>query len=119
MKSTSEQTTKLPTLREALGGALYSHRFVATRAVSENLTVDQIHEYIDRHLESDWSEIEFDEDRKLNEAAIRASVSEGIRPRVMSVYRSPRMAHLTHETRVWVITDPEWQTTTVLFPSDY
>lgn len=60
---------------------------------------------LNRHVQGDWGKMD-EEDSAQNEAAIP------YRDRIMSSY------DVGDET-VWVITDPDWQTTTILLPEDY
>lgn len=59
-----------------------------------------------RHSNGDWGELS-DDDRQLNEDALLH------KDRVMSVYET-KMG-----VTVWIITDPDWEITTALLPSDY
>jgi hypothetical protein len=55
----------------------------------------------------DWGEID-DHDKNVNEQALLN------RGRIMGAYDIG-----PDNTRVWIITDPDWHTTTLLLPSEY
>ena len=60
---------------------------------------------LNRHFAGDWGTLD-EHDAQMNEEALVTQ------DRVMSVY-------LVGEQKVWVITDPGWETTTILLPEDY
>lgn len=63
-----------------------------------------------RHLQGDWGDLEYEEDRKANDAALKEGDF-----RIMSAYNygdDPK------ET-IWIITEWDHSATTVLFPSEY
>lgn len=60
-----------------------------------------------RHLAGDWGEELCNEDRRLNEAAVRDG------SRILSAYRTTRGA------RLWVITEADRSVTTVLLAEEY
>jgi hypothetical protein len=61
-----------------------------------------------RHARGDWGDID-PEDRGVNEAALAQGA------RIMSVYK---LADDSDE-RIWIITEADRSSTTVLLPSDY
>ena len=63
-------------------------------------------EFISRHVVGDWGELD-DEDRRENEL----SVKEGFR--ILSAY------HLKDGTKIWIITEADRSSTTILLPEDY
>lgn len=63
------------------------------------------HELLRRHQCGDWGELP-PEDLALNKQALKD------RSRLMSVY-------MVGDTKIWVITDADWATTTLLLPSEY
>ncbi|MBN9519772.1 hypothetical protein J0H58_14820 [bacterium] len=62
--------------------------------------------FLARHQGGDYGEVS-DEDRKLNEAAVRAG------ERVLSAYR------LRDGTAVWVLTEADRSSTTIMLSSEY
>lgn len=60
---------------------------------------------LSRHQCGDWGELD-DSDKQLNQRALRD------RSRLMSAYT-------VSGTKVWVITDADWEVTTLLLPSEY
>jgi hypothetical protein len=63
-------------------------------------------DFLHRHQHGDWGELE-DEDRKENEISLR----EGFR--ILSAY------HLNDKTKIWLITEADRSSTTVLLPEEY
>jgi hypothetical protein len=82
-----------------------------TRGVADKVTEDEefakytLH-CLRRHMDSDWGDLD-PEDRKENEF----SVEHGFR--VLSSYEHPT------QPKLWVITEADRSTTTILFPSEY
>jgi hypothetical protein len=62
--------------------------------------------YLTRHANGDWGEID-EHDRKANEYAL----DHGLR--VMSVYT------LSSGERIWVVTEADRSSTTILLPEEY
>ena len=62
--------------------------------------------FLARHVVGDWGDLDED-DRAENELSIR----EGFR--LLSAY------HLRDGTRIWIITEADRSSTTVLLPSEY
>ncbi len=91
-----------PSPRFALG------QTVATRGALEAMTAagENPSRCISRHVSGDWGDI-CDEDRQLNDQA----VVEGAR--ILSAYT------LRNGIRIWVITDADRSSTTVLLPAEY
>ena len=63
-------------------------------------------EFYERHSLGDWSEL-CDEDRESNEQALKDG------DRIFSVY------YLKDKTKIWVITEADRSTTTILLPEEY
>ncbi len=63
-------------------------------------------EFLLRHLHEDWGEVDA-EDWKANDAALHDGT------RLLSAYR------LANGTRIWIITEGDWPTTTLLLPDEY
>jgi hypothetical protein len=63
-------------------------------------------EFIARHWTGDWGDLE-EEDKEENEFSV------GRELRILSAY------HLSDGTRVWVITEADRSTTTLLLPKEY
>lgn len=64
---------------------------------------------VGRHLDCDWGDIS-EEDKQLNDAAIKDGT------RIFSVYK--RMVH-NEEEIIWIITEADRSTTTILFSDEY
>ena len=88
-------------------------RVLATRGIAEKLTDlglglhGSLDTYLARHATGDWGELD-DEDQATNDWAV---VFGG--ERLLSEYR------LVDRTRIWVITEADRSTTTVLLPEEY
>lgn len=78
----------------------------AMRAVAESSTA--VREILARHLACDWGDALGDEDRQANEEAL---VTGG---RLLSAYYLPGSGQV-----VWVITDEDRATTTIMLPEEY
>ena len=78
---------------------------VITPTALEKLNSDDILNALNRHIVSDWGELD-DEDRQTNDAALQAG------DRLLSAYRSG-------DTKFWIITESTREVTTVLLPEDY
>lgn len=81
---------------------------VSTPAAIEALEEANAHgiQYLQRHVTGDWGDLE-PEDVKENEL----SVKQGFR--ILSVYVLPT------GVRIWIITEADRSSTTILLPSDY
>ena len=66
---------------------------------------------VKRHVSGDWGDVD-DEDRATNEAG---KDTGGM---LMSVWPIPEPFR-DGERKLWIITDPGHEVTTILFPSDY
>jgi hypothetical protein len=62
--------------------------------------------FLSRHVNGDWGELDND-DRKANEYALRHGL------RVLSVYR------LSTGVEIWLLTESDRSSTTILLPSEY
>ena len=90
-------------------------KIVVTAGVSNRCMNDSdFHKFVisscARHLQGDWGDLEYEEDRKANDAAVKEGDF-----RIMSAYNygdDPK------ET-IWIITEGDHSATTVLFPSEY
>lgn len=96
---------------ESMGGSSAKPKFalgqlVATPAVLEVVTSEDIMLALSRHLYGDWGDLD-PEDSAENER----SLAEGFR--LLSSYRS------ANGTKFWIITEHDRSVTTVLLPSDY
>ena len=79
---------------------------VATQGIlALDLALDTITHLLRRHQTGDWGEIN-DEDRRENEL----SVKQGFR--IMSVYT-------VNDTKIWIITEADRSSTTILLPCKY
>jgi hypothetical protein len=81
-------------------------KLCVTPAAALVLTPHELLVAVARHAVGDWGELE-KADRQENEQAL------GNRGRLVSVYEAG------NGTRFYVITDPGWETTTILLPEDY
>ena len=81
---------------------------VATQGALEALTkVGEIPQpYLRRHAGGDWGDIDED-DKRLNDLAAKCD------ERILSAYT------LTDGTRIWIITEADRSTTTLLLPEEY
>lgn len=64
------------------------------------------YEFLQRHASGDWGEL-CDEDKRENELSVR----EGFR--ILSAYRTRK------DVRLWVITEADRSSTTILLPEEY
>ena len=81
-------------------------RVVATQGViALDLSLDTITTLLRRHQTGDWGEIG-DDDRRENELSIKQQF------RLMSVYS-------VNDTKVWIITEADRSSTTILLPCEY
>ena len=78
----------------------------STPGVRELLTGGDVTRLLNRHSRRDWGEC-YPVDRKSNEHALARG------GRVFSTYRMPR------DAKVWVITEADRSSTTVLLPNEY
>ena len=76
----------------------------ALKAIEEAGT--SFFEYIRRHLNGDWGDI-CKEDAKENEFSLKNDL------RLMSIYT------LSNGVKIWIITEADRSTTTILLPEDY
>jgi hypothetical protein len=93
----------------------YGRRFslgtiVLTRGVNDLMAVDAsfskfVLRSLCRHANSDWGELS-DEDKKENEFSLNKQL------RLFSAYKQ-------NDWKIWIITEADRSTTTVLFPSEY
>jgi hypothetical protein len=65
-----------------------------------------------RHVSGDWGNI-CDDDKELNDHAI----DDG--DRIMSAYTIEDAATRTEKTKVWIITEADRSSTTILLPEEY
>lgn len=83
-------------------------RVVATPAALELIAASgqSPAEFLDRHSTCDWGDVD-EEDRQLNDAAL----NEGAR--LLSVYKTKQ------GQKVWIITEADRSSTTLLLPEEY
>lgn len=67
---------------------------------------EDLNSYISRHEHGDWGEVD-DHDRRANEYALKHDL------RVLSAYT------LSSGVRIWLITEADRSTTTILLPEEY
>jgi hypothetical protein len=63
-------------------------------------------EFLDRHVQGDWGELD-EEDRRENERSLNDNC------RLLSAYR------LRDGTKIWIITEADRSSTTILLPEEY
>ena len=78
---------------------------VATKNCANTVFLADIQECLNRHQSGDWGDTE---DAEMNEEALNPKYPD----RIMSVYKFP-------EYTIWVITEWDRSSTTVLLPEDY
>lgn len=81
-------------------------RILITSAVEESIDRPDIDKALGRHAQGDWGDLNVADCRQ-NELALR----EG--GRLFSTYTD------RHDTRFYIITEPDHSATTVLLPNDY
>lgn len=96
-----------------MGKLFNSGVFVATRAVFDRIDRDPVfesfvHMALKMHLQGNWGDI-CDEDWDTNQEALKNG------GRLFSAYWMDD----SHTEKIWIITESDRSTTTVLFPSDY
>ncbi len=81
---------------------------VMTPGVQEVLasTGEGVTSFLNRHLSGDWGDVDPD-DRQANNDALLYN------ERLLSVY------HLVDQTTIWIITEADRSSTTILLPSEY
>ena len=88
--------------------SFYLGRVFSTPGAMEALAESNQHplEFLQRHTRGDWGEV-CDEDKSENELSIR----EGFR--ILSAYRTAK------DVRLWIITEADRSSTTILLPEEY
>jgi len=92
-------------------------RFVTTRAVFDEMAKGLpfrkfVAGSVARHLAGDWGDLPA-ADKKMNEAALKGG------SRLLSAYIYKDEKGENPRLKVWVVTEADRSSTTVLFPSDY
>jgi hypothetical protein len=83
------------------------HLFATPGVIQAVVTAgDDVFPYLARHARGDWGEVN-EEDRLLNDRALVSGT------RLLSAYR------LRDGTKVWIITEADRASTTVLLPGEY
>ena len=89
---------------------------VVTSGVDAFLDDSKITECLRRHFSGDFGEL-CAEDLQANQDTVRLGLeSREERSMVLSSYS---VADVDGHDKVWVVTDPGWDVTTVLFPEEY
>ena len=72
---------------------------------------------LNRFFNGDWGEMDSDEDRKMNDDALKAWKDNDERNfnRILAVYKT----EMIDEGKIWIIEEYDRSVITVLFPSDY
>lgn len=72
---------------------------------------DWIADCLYRHLSGDWGDL-CDEDREMNDESVRMENEGEMSWRLMSSYSMD-------DTKIWIITEADRSSTTILLPSEY
>ena len=72
---------------------------------------DWIADCLDRHLNGDWGDL-YDEDKAMNDESVRMENEEEMGWRLMSSYS-------IDDIKIWIITEADRSSTTILLPSEY
>ncbi len=80
---------------------------IDARAYEDSMFMDEVARCLDRHRAGDFSDMEHPEDVEANKAAIESGES-----RIFSTFN-------TTKGKIWIITEWDRSSTTVLFPEDY
>lgn len=72
---------------------------------------DWIADCLDRHLNGDWGDL-CDEDKAMNDESVRMENEEEMGWRLMSSYS-------IDDIKIWIITEADRSSTTILLPSEY
>ena len=85
---------------------------VMTKAISDAINESavfslEVNKAFERYQNCDWSDMEFEEDKELNDRAVKNG-SE----RIFATYN-------TSKGKIYIITEWDRSYTTILFPSDY
>ena len=83
-------------------------RLAATQGVLNAVTREELRGFIERHTSRDWGDCT-PEDREANDRAVWSKHGG----RLLSVY------HTAAGVKVWVITEADRRSTTVLLPTEY
>lgn len=65
-----------------------------------------------RHANGDWGKLSPEDKQKNDEALVNGE-------RIVSNYKRPGMGRDEPNSRVWIITEADRKTTTILFPEEY
>ena len=93
-----------------------SGQIVATRGVydlmCQNSGFDKfVQESLNRHVKGDWGNVD-DEDKQANDQALKQGT------RILSAYNDDRFPKNGVST-IWIITEADRSSTTILFPDEY
>ena len=97
-------------------------QIVVTAAIDSSMkSIEEFDQFIsgslNRFFNGDWGEMDSDEDRKMNDDALKAWKDNDERNfnRILAVYKT----ELIDEGKIWIIEEYDRSVITVLFPSDY
>lgn len=82
-------------------------RVVITAGADAHVKFSQALGLLSRHVSGDWGEVDDDEDKAANIGAVTFG------DRILSVYTA------VDGTKVWIITEADRSTTTILLPDEY
>ena len=91
----------------------FTRACVATQAAQAACPDARMRQLLHRHFEGDWGELS-DADVQANEYALKRGGDK-----LMSAFRIDQSKSYAGDNRVWIITDADRETTTVLLPEDY
>ena len=87
-------------------GFVCATRLVADRMDDDEVFDDFVHRSLCRHLSGDWGDL-CEDDKALNDEAVRVGDE-----RILSAYEKDGK-------KIWIITESDRSTTTILFPDEY
>lgn len=68
---------------------------------------DCVTEALEKYCRADWSEMEYEEDKKMNDIALKTGTD-----RIFATYE-------TNHGKIYIITESDHSVTTILFPYEY
>ncbi len=86
-------------------GALYLTHGVNDKVAADEHFAKFVNESIRRHITQDWGEI-CEEDKRANNEALKYG------ERILSAFQR-------NKTKIWIITEADRSSTTILFPDEY
>lgn len=95
---------------------LRTGRIVMTRGVLEEVADNEdfsafVFKSLKRHINCDWGDVD-DEDKEINDSALKHKL------RILSAYNDERFPK-QGISNLWIITEADRSSTTILFPDEY